>query len=103
MSVLVKYPPRLNSLYLCAHAISVELLKPKLQQRVYGLMRGELEQKEVTAYYRREIVEQMQQRPTLDFDRLAEEQWEDANPFPGFTVPASIYQRTDHLLKKPLY
>ncbi|WP_025683442.1 hypothetical protein [Paenibacillus maysiensis] len=85
MSVLVQYPPRFNKLYLCAQAISVDLLKPKLQQRVYGLMRGELEQKGFTAYYRREIVEQMRRRPTLDFDRPAEEQWEEA-----ITVPCAI-------------
>lgn len=85
MSVLVQYPPRFNRYYLCAQATSLELLKPKLQQRVYGLIRGELEQKEVTAYYRREIVEQMRQRPTLDFDRLAEEQWDDV-----ITIPCAI-------------
>lgn len=61
MSVLVQYPTLFNRLYLCAQATSLELLKPKLHQRVYGLMRGELEQKEVTAYYRRKIVEQMRQ------------------------------------------
>ncbi|WP_059041428.1 hypothetical protein [Paenibacillus rubinfantis] len=85
ISVLVQYPPLFNRLYLCAQATSLGLLKPKLQQRVHGLMRGELEQQDVTAYYRREIVEQMRQRPTLDFDRLAEEQWEEA-----ITVPCAI-------------
>jgi hypothetical protein len=69
MSVLVQYPPRFNRYYLCTQAISLELLKPKLQQRVHGLMRGELEQQDVTAYYRREIVAQMRKRPTLDFER----------------------------------
>lgn len=85
MSILVQYPPRFNRLYLCAQATSLELLKPKLQQRVHGSMRGELEQKDVTAYYRREIVAQMRKCPTLDFDRLAEEQWEEA-----ITIPCAI-------------
>lgn len=85
MDVLVQFPPQFSRLYLCSRVVELEQMKPKLQQRVKGMMDGELEQRQVTAYYRREIVEQMRQRPTLDFDRLAEEQWEEA-----ITVPCAI-------------
>lgn len=85
MHVLVQFPPVFNSLYLCVHVISPETLKPKIRQRVFGLMRGKLKQKEITGYYRRKIVEQMRQFPTLDFDKVAAEQWEEA-----ITLPCAI-------------
>ncbi|MBP2001373.1 hypothetical protein J2Z69_002416 [Paenibacillus shirakamiensis] len=76
MSALVQFPPLFNRLYLCSQVIGLEQMKPKLQQRVKELLSGELEQKQVTGYYRREIEKRMRQRPTMDFNRLAEEQWE---------------------------
>ncbi|MNO47731.1 hypothetical protein D3C76_380540 [compost metagenome] len=85
MSVLVQFPPQFNRLYLCSQVVGLEQMKPKLQQRVNGLMSGELEQKQVTGYYRREIEKQMRQRPTLDFNKVAEEQWEDV-----ITIPCAI-------------
>ncbi|MFC3801887.1 hypothetical protein [Cohnella sp. GCM10012308] len=85
MQVLVQFPARFNRLYMCSQVVGLEQMKPKLQQRVQALMSGELEQKQVTAYYRREIEKQMRQCPTLDFDKLAEEQWEDV-----ITIPCAI-------------
>ncbi|WP_157128216.1 hypothetical protein [Brevibacillus parabrevis] len=85
LDVLVQYPPQFNKYYLCAHLISAELLKPKLLQRVNGLMSGELEQKQVTGYYRRQIETEMRKRPILDFDNVAAEQWEEV-----VTIPCAI-------------
>ncbi|WP_312131043.1 replication initiation factor family protein [Lysinibacillus capsici] len=78
LEAIVQFPPQFNRLYLCAHLTCTEHLKPKLQERVYGMMSGELQQKDVTGYYRRQIVEKMRTQLTLDLDKLASEQWEEA-------------------------
>jgi hypothetical protein len=78
MDKLVQYPPQFNRLYLCAHAIELEPLKPKLLRQVQGMMRGELEQKDVTYYYRSQMKAEMNKRKVLDFDTVAAEQWEEA-------------------------
>lgn len=85
LHLLVQYPPLFNEYYLCAHLTSPEQLKPKLHQRVIGLMSGELEQRQITGYYRRKIADEMRKRPILDFDNVAAEQWEDA-----ITLPCAI-------------
>ncbi|CAG7648174.1 hypothetical protein PAESOLCIP111_05544 [Paenibacillus solanacearum] len=85
MNRLVQFPPQFNRLYLCSHVTEPEQLKPKHLQRVRGLMTGELEQREVTGYYRREIEKIMRKSPTLDFDITAAEQWEDV-----VTIPCSV-------------
>lgn len=85
LHLLVQYPPLFNEYYLCAHLTSPEQLKPKLHQRVIGLMSGELEQRQITGYYRRKIADEMRKRPILDFDNAAAEQWEDA-----ITLPCAI-------------
>jgi hypothetical protein len=48
-------------------------------------MSGELQQKEVTGYYRRQIEEEMRTQLTLDFDKVAAVQWEEA-----ITIPCAI-------------
>jgi hypothetical protein len=85
LHLLVQYPPLFNRYYLCAHLTSPEQLKSKLHQRVIGLMSGELEQRQVTGHYRRQIEDEMRKRSILDFDNVAAEQWEDA-----ITLPCAI-------------
>jgi hypothetical protein len=85
MATLVQYPPQFNKLYLCTHAIELNQLKPKVFKQVQGMMRGELEQRDVTYHYRQEIKAEMRKRPTLDFDKAAAEQWEDA-----ITIPCAL-------------
>ncbi|UHA73722.1 replication initiation factor family protein [Paenibacillus sp. 481] len=82
LHVLVQYPPSFNKYYLCSRLGSLEKLKLKLLERVIGMMNGELEQRQVTGYYRREIEKEMRTRPTLDFDNVAAEQWENAIAIP---------------------
>ncbi|MFI8711295.1 replication initiation factor family protein [Brevibacillus brevis] len=78
MDKLVQFPPEFSKLYLCAHATKLEQLKPKLLRQVQGMMHGELEQKDVTYYYRSQIKAEMRKRAILDFDILAKKQWEEA-------------------------
>ncbi|WP_138755673.1 replication initiation factor family protein [Paenibacillus sinopodophylli] len=85
LHLLVQYPPLFNRYYLCAHLTSSEQLKSKLQPRVKGLMNGELEQSQVTGYYRRQIEDEMRKRSILDFDNVAAEQWENV-----ITLPCAI-------------
>lgn len=85
MDKLVQYPSVFNRLYLCAHVTELEQLKPKLLRQVQGMMRGELEQKDVTYYYRSQIKAEMSKRIVLDFDTLAAEQWEEV-----ITIPCAI-------------
>lgn len=80
--MLVQYPPSFNKYYLCSHLVSFEKLKPKLLERINGIMNGELEQRQVTGYYRREIEKEMSTRPTLDFECAAAVQWENAIAVP---------------------
>ncbi|NOJ74157.1 replication initiation factor family protein [Paenibacillus alvei] len=82
LHMLVQYPPSFNKYYLCSHLVSLEKLKPKLLERINGIMNGDLEQRQVTGYYRREIEKEMRTRPTLDFDSVAAEQWENAIAIP---------------------
>ncbi|GAB1530520.1 MULTISPECIES: hypothetical protein [Brevibacillus] len=42
------------------------------------MMHGELEQRDVTYYYRSQIKAEMRKRAILDFDILAKKQWEEA-------------------------
>jgi hypothetical protein len=85
LDVLVQFPPKFNRLYLCTHLTCLEQLKPKQRERVYGMMSGELQQKQVTAYYRRQIVDEMRTHLTMDFDKVAEAQWEEA-----ITIPCAV-------------
>lgn len=85
LDVLMQYPPQFNKYYLCAHLTTPELLKPKLLERVNELMSGELEQRQITGYYRRQIESEMRKRPLLDFDTVAAEQWEEV-----VTIPCAI-------------
>lgn len=85
MDKLVQFPPEFSKLYLCAHATEQEQLKPKLLRQVQGMMRGELEQKDVTYYYRSQIKAEMQKRTILNFDTVAAEQWEEA-----ITIPCAV-------------
>lgn len=82
IETLVQFPPKFNRLYLCAQVIESEKLKPKILQRVQGMMRGELEQRQVSYHFRKQIEQEMRLRPNLDFDRLAAEQWEEAVTLP---------------------
>jgi hypothetical protein len=65
--------------------LELDQFKPKHQKIIHGMMIGELEQKQVTGYYRREITKEMRKRPTLDFDAVAARQWEDA-----VTIPCAV-------------
>lgn len=85
LDMLVQFPPRFNRLYLCSQLIEPEQLKPKILQRVRGLMLGELEQSQISGHYRRQIIAEMRKRSTLDFDNVAAEQWEEA-----ITLPCAI-------------
>jgi len=82
LNSLVQYPPKFNGLYLCSQLVNPELMKPKILERVIGMMSGELEQSQLTGHYRRLIKAEMKNRPTLDFDKVAAEQWEDAVTLP---------------------
>jgi DNA relaxase NicK len=77
MDKLIQYPPEFGRLYLCAHVTELEQLKPKLLRQVQDMMRGDLEQKDVTYYYRSQIIAEMRKSTTLDFDKVAVEQWEE--------------------------
>lgn len=85
LEAIVQFPPKFNWLYLCTHLTHPERLKPKQQEKVYGLMSGELQQKDVTSYYRRLIVEEMRKQPTLNFDEVAAAQWKEA-----ITIPCAV-------------
>ncbi len=82
LDTLVQFPPKFNRLYLCTQVTESEKLKPKVLQRVQGMMHGELEQRQVTYHYRKQIEQEMRLRPNLDFDRLAAEQWEEVVTLP---------------------
>ncbi|AIQ73015.1 hypothetical protein [Paenibacillus odorifer] len=85
LNVLVQFPPEFNRLYFCAELTTTEQFKPKEMERIQGLMSGELEQKQVTGYYRRSFVKKLQACPTLDFDQEACKQWKDA-----ITIPCAV-------------
>ncbi|MGV2881498.1 hypothetical protein [Paenibacillus taichungensis] len=48
-------------------------------------MSGELQQKDVSGYYRRLIVEEMREQSTLNFDEVAATQWKEA-----ITLPCAV-------------
>ncbi|MEK3963444.1 MULTISPECIES: hypothetical protein [Paenibacillus] len=85
LEAIIQFPPKFNRFYLCTHLTHPEHLKPKQRERVSGLMSGELQQKDVSGYYRRLIVEEMRERPTLNFDEVAAAQWKEA-----ITLPCAV-------------
>ncbi|MBD0379584.1 hypothetical protein ICC18_05605 [Paenibacillus sp. WST5] len=62
---------------------SIEI--PKQREKMNGLISGELQQKDVSGYYRRLIVEEMRKQTTLNFDDVAAAQWKEA-----ITLPCAV-------------
>ncbi|WP_143038139.1 hypothetical protein [Paenibacillus sp. 276b] len=82
LEAIIQFPPKFNRFYLCTHLAHPERLKPKQRERVNGLMSGELQQqKDVSGYYRRLIVEEMR----VNFDEVAAAQWKEA-----ITLPCAV-------------
>lgn len=76
MESLIQHPPQFNNLYFCQVLNDLAPLKPEKRAIVFAIQQGLMTMDEFTPHHKRTIMQLLADQEAVDFDEIANEQWE---------------------------